>query len=49
MHNNGVTHASVPDDFEGVFVILQWLSYMPKVLLNESASYSTTEPILQTL
>ncbi|KAJ8286073.1 hypothetical protein GJAV_G00034250 [Gymnothorax javanicus] len=30
MHNNGVTHATVPDDFEGVFTILQWLSYMPK-------------------
>uniref|UniRef100_A0A4W3JWJ1 acetyl-CoA carboxylase n=1 Tax=Callorhinchus milii TaxID=7868 RepID=A0A4W3JWJ1_CALMI len=30
MHNNGVSHATVPDDFEGVFTILQWLSYMPK-------------------
>lgn len=34
MHNNGVTHSTVPDDFEGVFTILQWLSYMPKVWLN---------------
>nr|XP_015221745.1 PREDICTED: acetyl-CoA carboxylase 2 isoform X3 [Lepisosteus oculatus] len=30
MHNNGVTHTTVPDDFEGVFTILKWLSYMPK-------------------
>ncbi|XP_010875045.2 acetyl-CoA carboxylase isoform X2 [Esox lucius] len=30
MHNNGVSHTTVPDDFEGVFTILQWLSYMPK-------------------
>uniref|UniRef100_A0A4W3J4A2 Acetyl-CoA carboxylase 1-like n=1 Tax=Callorhinchus milii TaxID=7868 RepID=A0A4W3J4A2_CALMI len=30
MHNNGVTHATVFDDFEGVVIILQWLSYMPK-------------------
>nr|XP_023689140.1 acetyl-CoA carboxylase 2 isoform X4 [Paramormyrops kingsleyae] len=30
MHDNGVTHTTVPDDFEGVFTILQWLSYMPK-------------------
>ncbi|XP_028850871.1 acetyl-CoA carboxylase 2 isoform X3 [Denticeps clupeoides] len=30
MHNNGVSHTIVPDDFEGVFTILQWLSYMPK-------------------
>lgn len=35
MYNNGVTHTSVTDDFEGVFTILQWLSYMPKVLLTE--------------
>lgn len=34
MHNNGVTHTTVPDDFDGVFTILQWLSYMPKVGLN---------------
>lgn len=34
MHNNGVTHTTVPDDFEGVFTILKWLSYMPKVCLN---------------
>lgn len=34
MHNNGVTHSTVPDDFDGVFTILQWLSYMPKVWLN---------------
>ncbi|XP_052451793.1 acetyl-CoA carboxylase 2 isoform X7 [Carassius gibelio] len=31
MHNNGVTHTIVPDDFEGVLTILQWLSYMPKI------------------
>lgn len=31
MHNNGVSHVTVPDDFEGVYTILQWLSYLPKV------------------
>ena len=31
MHNNGVTHSTVCDDFEGVFTVLHWLSYMPKV------------------
>lgn len=31
MHNNGVTHTTVCDDFEGVFTLLIWLSYMPKV------------------
>ncbi|XP_059157454.1 acetyl-CoA carboxylase-like isoform X2 [Physella acuta] len=28
MHNNGVSHSVVPDDFEGVCKILHWLSYM---------------------
>ena len=31
MFNNGITHSVVPDDFEGVFKILKWLSYMPDV------------------
>lgn len=31
MHYNGVSHTTVPDDFEGVYTILEWLSYMPKV------------------
>ena len=31
MHYNGVSHITVPDDFEGVYTILDWLSYMPKV------------------
>ncbi|XP_010868663.4 acetyl-CoA carboxylase 1 isoform X4 [Esox lucius] len=30
MHNNGVTHSTVCDDFEGVHMLLHWLSYMPK-------------------
>nr|XP_014349107.1 PREDICTED: acetyl-CoA carboxylase 2 isoform X1 [Latimeria chalumnae]XP_014349108.1 PREDICTED: acetyl-CoA carboxylase 2 isoform X1 [Latimeria chalumnae]XP_014349109.1 PREDICTED: acetyl-CoA carboxylase 2 isoform X1 [Latimeria chalumnae] len=30
MHNNGISHTTVRDDFEGVFTILQWLSYMSK-------------------
>lgn len=31
MHNNGVTHTTVCDDFEGVYTLLHWLSYTPKV------------------
>jgi acetyl-CoA carboxylase carboxyltransferase component len=31
MYNNGVTHDITADDFEGVYKIIQWLSYMPKV------------------
>ncbi|XP_069788811.1 acetyl-CoA carboxylase 2 isoform X3 [Narcine bancroftii] len=30
MHNNGISHITVPDDFEGIYTILEWLSYMPK-------------------
>uniref|UniRef100_UPI00358EE22F acetyl-CoA carboxylase-like isoform X2 n=1 Tax=Myxine glutinosa TaxID=7769 RepID=UPI00358EE22F len=30
MHHNGVTHSIVPDDFEGIFLVLKWLSYMPE-------------------
>uniref|UniRef100_A0A8L0DT70 acetyl-CoA carboxylase n=1 Tax=Oncorhynchus mykiss TaxID=8022 RepID=A0A8L0DT70_ONCMY len=34
MHNNGVTHSTVCDDFEGVHMLLHWLSYMPKVTIR---------------
>lgn len=30
MYANGVSHATVHDDLEGVSMILSWLSYMPK-------------------
>ena len=33
MHNNGVTHLTVPSDVEGVDTIIQWLAYIPKVCL----------------
>ncbi|XP_040011834.1 acetyl-CoA carboxylase isoform X1 [Xiphias gladius] len=45
MHNNGVTHTTVPDDFEGVFTILQWLSYMPKNTHSPVPVIATTDPI----
>ena len=31
MYNNGVSHAVVPDDFEGIVKVLHWLSYVPLV------------------
>ena len=31
MHNNGVTHAVATDDSDGVYTLLKWLAYMPKV------------------
>ncbi|KAI3372884.1 hypothetical protein L3Q82_023324 [Scortum barcoo] len=45
MHNNGVTHSTVPDDFDGVFTILQWLSYMPKNKHSPVPVISTTDPV----
>ncbi|XP_041792792.1 acetyl-CoA carboxylase isoform X1 [Chelmon rostratus] len=45
MHNNGVTHSTVPDDFEGVFTILQWLSYMPKNKYSPVPVIATADPV----
>ncbi|KAJ3603855.1 hypothetical protein NHX12_028596 [Muraenolepis orangiensis] len=45
MHNNGVTHTTVPDDFEGVFTILQWLSYMPKNNVSPVPVISPKDPV----
>nr|XP_025042235.1 acetyl-CoA carboxylase 2 [Pelodiscus sinensis] len=45
MHNNGVSHVTVPDDFEGVYTILQWLSYMPKDSRSPVPVTPTCDPI----
>ncbi|XP_052412557.1 acetyl-CoA carboxylase isoform X3 [Carassius gibelio] len=45
MHNNGVTHSIVPDDFEGVLTILQWLSYMPKSNQSPVPIMLPTDPV----
>nr|XP_020449981.1 acetyl-CoA carboxylase 2 isoform X2 [Monopterus albus] len=45
MHNNGVTHTTVPDDYEGVSTILQWLSYMPKNKHSPVPVIATTDPV----
>ncbi|XP_044144047.1 acetyl-CoA carboxylase 1 isoform X2 [Bufo gargarizans] len=45
MHNNGVTHSTVYDDFEGVYTILQWLSYMPKCISSPVAIISPKDII----
>ncbi|XP_021332109.1 acetyl-CoA carboxylase 2 isoform X4 [Danio rerio] len=45
MHNNGVTHSTVPDDFEGVLTILQWLSYMPKSNQSPVPIKPATDPV----
>ncbi|XP_073485949.1 acetyl-CoA carboxylase 2 isoform X2 [Aquarana catesbeiana] len=45
MCNNGVSHTMVPDDFEGVYTILQWLSYMPKDKHSPVPVISPVDPI----
>ncbi|PKU35225.1 hypothetical protein llap_14471 [Limosa lapponica baueri] len=45
MHNNGVTHGTVCDDFEGVYTILQWLSYMPKSVYSPVPILKVKDPI----
>ncbi|XP_036132271.1 acetyl-CoA carboxylase 2 isoform X1 [Molossus molossus] len=45
MHNNGVSHVTVPDDFEGVYTILEWLSYMPKDNHSPVPIITPTDPI----
>ena len=34
MHNNGISHDVVSDDFEGISTILKWLSFMPDQIIN---------------
>ncbi|XP_073646316.1 acetyl-CoA carboxylase 2 isoform X4 [Tursiops truncatus] len=45
MHYNGVSHVTVPDDFEGVCTILEWLSYMPKDNRSPVPIITPTDPI----
>ncbi|XP_063060931.1 acetyl-CoA carboxylase-like isoform X2 [Engraulis encrasicolus] len=45
MHNNGVTHSTVTDDFEGVYTLLQWLSYMPKCVSSPVPILHAKDPI----
>jgi acetyl-CoA carboxylase / biotin carboxylase 1 len=46
MHNNGITHDVVTDDFEGISLILKWLAFMPDRILNGA---STSLPVLTPL
>ncbi|KAJ8027759.1 Acetyl-CoA carboxylase [Holothuria leucospilota] len=42
MHNNGVSHDISKDDYHGIYLLLKWLSYMPK-------SQDSSIPIMPTL
>ncbi|XP_051691837.2 acetyl-CoA carboxylase 2 isoform X2 [Oryctolagus cuniculus] len=45
MHYNGVSHITVPDDFEGVYTILEWLSYVPKDNRSPVPIVTPSDPI----
>ncbi|KAL3042294.1 hypothetical protein OYC64_020271 [Pagothenia borchgrevinki] len=45
MHNNGVTHCAVCDDFEGVYTLLEWLSYMPMTNSSPGPILDAKDPI----
>lgn len=47
MHNNGISHDVVSDDFEGISLILKWLSFMPeRVLASRALSLPILLPVL---
>lgn len=45
MHNNGVTHMVVADDFGGISAIVQWLSYVPKCKNGPLPILKTSDPV----
>uniref|UniRef100_A0A8C4Q2H7 Acetyl-CoA carboxylase n=2 Tax=Eptatretus burgeri TaxID=7764 RepID=A0A8C4Q2H7_EPTBU len=45
MHNNGVSHATAQDDFHGVCIILQWLSYIPKTVNAPLPIVLSSDPV----
>jgi len=36
MHNNGISHDVVTDDFDGISLILKWLAFMPNKIINKT-------------
>ncbi|XP_078337630.1 acetyl-CoA carboxylase-like isoform X9 [Crassostrea virginica] len=45
MYTNGVTHDVTADDFDGVYKIIKWLSYMPKCKGSPLPILETGDPI----
>ncbi|XP_073241070.1 acetyl-CoA carboxylase-like isoform X1 [Porites lutea] len=45
MHNNGVTHMVVPDDFGGICAMMQWLSYVPKCRNGPLPIIESSDPV----
>ncbi|KRZ57740.1 Acetyl-CoA carboxylase [Trichinella nativa] len=45
MHNNGVSHAIAQNEFDGVYLILKWLSYIPSYRGGPLPIVSPTDPV----
>lgn len=50
MYNNGVSHKTEPRDLDGIYTILKWLSYIPKVrkehnIFNENKASEVAQPV----
>eukprot|EP01080_Neovahlkampfia_damariscottae_P011048 gene11048-3756_t len=45
MHNNGVSHLVVQDDFKGIVSILRWLSFVPRFTGSPLPIISSADPI----
>ncbi|XP_022251456.1 acetyl-CoA carboxylase isoform X2 [Limulus polyphemus] len=45
MHNNGVAHTTSPDDIQGVYIMLKWLSYIPKCHGGELPEIDPVDPV----
>ncbi|GIX97907.1 acetyl-CoA carboxylase [Caerostris extrusa] len=45
MHNNGVSHVTAPDDLQGIYLMLKWLTYMPKCRSVELPIIEPLDPV----
>ncbi|XP_056647760.1 acetyl-CoA carboxylase isoform X2 [Diorhabda sublineata] len=45
MHNNGVSYKTEQTDSEGIYTILQWLSYIPKDKISPIPIINSVDPI----
>ncbi|XP_065669761.1 acetyl-CoA carboxylase isoform X2 [Hydra vulgaris] len=49
MYKNGVSHLVVNDDFSGIYEIIKWLSFVPKLKGSSLPIISTTDPVDRTI
>ncbi|XP_066991423.2 acetyl-CoA carboxylase isoform X2 [Anabrus simplex] len=45
MYNNGVSHKTEPNDLQGIYTILKWLSYIPKDKMSPVPTITPVDPV----